>query len=338
MFAPFKVLLPAVAAACLAAPAFADGPMWFADFDAAQAEAQKTGKDMLVDFTGSDWCGWCKKLHAEVFDIEAFQKGVESDFVLVALDFPRDEAVKAKVPNPARNDELLKQHAVNGFPTILLMTPAGEVYGRTGYRPDGAEPYVAHLGELRTSGKRALEQLGELEDAYATAEGEAKLQAWDRLADLAVTLDSDSPFGARLAEPLKGGIAMDPKNEQGRKLRAVEALIKLGQADEAVYAAVPELDPTNEHGLGEQALEARFAGVNSDTTARLALASLIAFDSTSKFKDTERATRMYANVAMWLAGPLADPEAAKPWARKALDLKPADAGMVSALEQIVAGS
>jgi len=338
MLHPFKVLLPAAAALCLSASAFADGPTWFADYDVAAAEAAKSGKDMLVDFTGSDWCYWCKKLDAEVFEFEAFQKGVENDFILVALDFPNDEAVKAKVPNPARNQELMEQNGVQGFPTILLMNSKGEVYARTGYQAGGPEKYVEHLGELRTSGKRALEQVGTLLAAFNAAEGPAKLEAWDKLADLADTLDGESPFGARLAAPLKVAFTVDPKNEQGRKLRAVKALFALGQADDEVFALVAELDPTNANGLLEQAVMSRFSGVSDDVSARAAVAALTDFEAKAKFTDPQVATRLYANVAMWLSGPLADPEAAKAWAQKALDLKPDDEQMVAALEKIAAGS
>src|SRR5262245_14207111 len=101
------------AAVSLASLAFAGGSQWFADYDLAQKEAEKTGKDLLVDFTGSDWCGWCIRLHGEVFEHEAFDRGVEKDFVLVALDFPHAKEVKAKVPNPERNAELLRLHGVN---------------------------------------------------------------------------------------------------------------------------------------------------------------------------------------------------------------------------------
>ena len=337
MFHPFKALLPAAAAVLLAAPAFADGPTWFADYDTAAKEATKTGKDLLVDFTGSDWCVWCKRLHAEVFDFEAFQKGVENDFILVALDFPNSDEAKAKVPNPDRNDELQQKYAIKGFPTILLMTPEGEVYGRTGYQEGGPEKYVTHLGELRTNGKRDLVQVRKLALAFDEAKGEAKLAAWDELAAFADTLDGESPFAQRLAEPLKAAFAVDPKNEQGRKLRAVKALFKLGEADDGVMAMATELDPANENGLLEQALEARFAGVRDDTTARAAITALTDFDAKAKFKDSQVAMRMYANVAMWLAGPLQDAEAAKPWARKALDLKPEIPPMVEALQQIVDG-
>ena len=48
----------------------ASPPHWYADFDKATAAAEKEGKDLLVDFTGSDWCGWCIRLDEEVFEHE----------------------------------------------------------------------------------------------------------------------------------------------------------------------------------------------------------------------------------------------------------------------------
>lgn len=332
-----KTVLPALAAVCLSVPALADDSIWFADYDLAAAEAKKTGKDLFVDFTGSDWCGWCIRLHKEVFDFEAFQKGVEQDFVLVALDFPRAEEVKAKVPNPQRNDELRDLHGVRGYPTILLMTADGEVFARTGYRPGGPEAYVANVTEIRASGKRALKEVGEKLGAWESAEGEAKLAAWDKLAELALTLDGDSPFAGRLADPLATAFETDPDNAQGRTLAAVKALMKLGLVDETLHAKVLELDPDNAEGLREQALEAQFGGVGDDATARAAIAALTDFEAAAKFKDTKLAARLTTNAATWLAGPLEDPEAAKPWAQKALDLKPEDPEQVAALEKIVAG-
>ncbi|HTE06680.1 MAG TPA: thioredoxin family protein [Planctomycetota bacterium] len=333
---PFSALLPAVAALCLSATAFAEGATWFADFDEASKEAAKTGKDMLVDFTGSDWCFWCKKLDKEVFSFEAFQKGVENDFILVALDFPNAEEVKAKVPNPKRNDELRDQHGIKGYPTILLMTPKGEVYGRTGYQEGGPEKYVEHLAGLRVSGKAELERVGTVLGAWEKAEGEAKPKAWDELAAFAETLDGNSPFGARLAAPLKTVFATDSRNEMGSKLRAVKVLYKLGLADDEVAAQVAGLDPENAAGLREMALEGQFADVHDGPTAKAAVDALGAFDAGLKFQDAALATRLYATVATWLASPqqLNDPEAAKLWAQKALAGNPDDPEMVSALKEI----
>lgn len=121
---------------------------WYDDFDLASTAAKAQGKDLLVDFTGSDWCGWCIKLHKEVFVRDKFLIPAKEKFVLVALDYPRSEEAKAKVPNPERNNELRKTYKVRGYPTVLLMTADGEVYGNTGYRKGGAESYIQYLDTL----------------------------------------------------------------------------------------------------------------------------------------------------------------------------------------------
>jgi len=72
------------------------GDTWYGDFDLATAAAKKAGKDLFVDFTGSDWCGWCIRLHDEVFGHDEFVTGAQKDFILVSLDFPRSEEALAK--------------------------------------------------------------------------------------------------------------------------------------------------------------------------------------------------------------------------------------------------
>jgi thiol:disulfide interchange protein len=66
-------------------------PKWVTDWEAAKAQAKKEGKDLLVDFTGSDWCGWCIKLHEEVFSHAEFSGPATELFVFVELDFPRQK-------------------------------------------------------------------------------------------------------------------------------------------------------------------------------------------------------------------------------------------------------
>src|SRR5262245_22597297 len=174
----------ALAAPALTAPAFAGAPAedhgdWVADFDKAVEIAKKEKKDLFVDFTGSDWCGWCIKLHSEVFDHAEFLTAAKADFVLVSLDFPRTADAKAKVPNPKRNEERSKRYEIQGFPTILLMTPDGDVYGQTGYQPGGPEKYVEHLKELRTKGRAELDQVIAIVRDFESGNAEAKTKASD---------------------------------------------------------------------------------------------------------------------------------------------------------------
>ncbi|MGB0767609.1 MAG: hypothetical protein ACPGYV_07840, partial [Phycisphaeraceae bacterium] len=94
----------------------------------------------------------------------------KKNWVLVALDFPRDEEIKAKVPNPERNKELQAKYGVRGFPTILLMTADGEVFGRTGYQAGGPEKYLEHMAELR-AGRQQIADI-EVDDDFAAVRNE----------------------------------------------------------------------------------------------------------------------------------------------------------------------
>ena len=151
------------------------------------------GKDLLVDFTGSDWCGWCIKLHDEVFEHDIWMEGAQKDYILVALDFPRAEEIKAKVPNPERNEELQAKYGVRGFPTILMMTSDGEVYGRTGYQAGGPEKYLEHMAELRADGRKALKMSKRIQGAFEAAGDEAaKWKAWGPAIELLEGLSAAS--------------------------------------------------------------------------------------------------------------------------------------------------
>jgi protein disulfide-isomerase len=89
---------------------------------------------MLLDFTGSDWCGWCIKIDKEVFATPDFKEFGEKSLVLVEVDFP-----KAKAQTPAvktQNEGLERKFKVNGYPTLVLLDSAGkEVKRWEGFDP-----------------------------------------------------------------------------------------------------------------------------------------------------------------------------------------------------------
>jgi len=125
------------------------GEVWMTDFEAAQAKAAAEQKPMLLDFTGSDWCGWCIKLDKEVFSQEAFQSYAAEALVLVELDFPRSKDQSAELK--AQNKALAEKYGIRGFPTILILSPEGELIEKTGYRRGGAESYVEHIMSILAS-------------------------------------------------------------------------------------------------------------------------------------------------------------------------------------------
>ncbi len=152
-------LAAALAALALAPLATAGDSSWHPDLLPALEKAKAENKDLLVDFTGSDWCGWCIKLDEEVFAKDEFRAYADEHFVLVALDFPTQDGETWKaMPEDlhARNSEHQAAFNIQGFPTILLMTAEGVAYGRTGYQPGGPEAYNEHLDEFRTGDERTM--------------------------------------------------------------------------------------------------------------------------------------------------------------------------------------
>lgn len=119
---------------------------WMTNMAEAQKIATAEKKDLLVNFTGSDWCAWCIRLKKEVFSKPEFSV-VSKDFVLVEIDFPQNKPqsdAEKKI-----NQSLATQYKIEGYPTVLLINAKGEVYAQTGYKPGGAEKYVQQLLELK---------------------------------------------------------------------------------------------------------------------------------------------------------------------------------------------
>jgi len=271
---------------------------WLADFDAAVAAAKAEGKDLLVDFTGSDWCGWCIKLDDEVFKHDEFYNEASKHFVLVALDFPNDPEIKAKVPNPKRNEELQEKYEVQGFPTILLMNADGEVYGSTGYRPGGAQKYVDFVGTLANSGKALLAAGKTLPAAYETAEDKTKVVR-EAIALLGGAVEGAAGADA-VATVVRHAYELDPKNEHGLKVAALSALLKIGAGDAADLDLADTLDPKNEHGALERALVQRISSVEDEAGANTAADRVLAFSKLGvAVNDKEALLRPVLSVTFW---------------------------------------
>ena len=122
------------------------GSGWETDFDKASKQAKAEGKYLLLDFSGSDWCGWCIRLDKEVFSQDTFQEYAEKNLVSVLLDFPRRK--EQSDAEKKQNRDLAEKYGIRGYPTVILLSPEGELVGRTGYQPGGPEKYVEHLAAM----------------------------------------------------------------------------------------------------------------------------------------------------------------------------------------------
>ena len=122
------------------------GDVWLTDFEAAKKSAAEKKRPILIDFSGSDWCGWCIKLDKEVFSKKDFKQYAEDNLVLFLADFPRSKKQSSAVKK--QNQELAQQYGIRGYPTILLLDANGNVLAKTGYQRGGAKAYVLHLQKL----------------------------------------------------------------------------------------------------------------------------------------------------------------------------------------------
>jgi thioredoxin-related protein len=217
----------------------AEEDLWTSDFAAAKTKAKADKKYMLVDFTGSDWCIWCKKLHAEVFDKETFKTEAPKRFVLVELDYPREKNLPEKLK--AQNSELAKRYEIRGYPTVLLMDAEGQVIAHTGYRPDGPDKYMKELngfseiydGVLKTKAELAKAQgldraklLDQLMVAYDKLNNPAdELLAWGKEI---VAIDAENKAGLRKKYECR--VALMDAAQLAKETKLVEAVAVLERA------------------------------------------------------------------------------------------------------------
>jgi thioredoxin-related protein len=171
---PMITAATAMLAIHCSAVATADEP-WTNDFASAKKLAVETKKSLLVDFTGSDWCGFCIALDKEVFAKDEFKKLVAEKFVPVTIDFPQDKA-KMSEETTKQNDELQEKYGVEGYPTVLLTDETGKPFASTGYRKGGAEPYVKHLNELLASRDKRDKAFKQAADATGVDKAKALLE------------------------------------------------------------------------------------------------------------------------------------------------------------------
>lgn len=128
----------------------AQAQTWHTDWDEAAKESRQKSRPILINFTGSDWCGWCIKLKDEVFNTQTFKDWAAKSVVLLEVDFPRRTQISAK--QKAHNDKLAKKYAVRGYPTIIFADSKGAVLGQYGYDAGGPGNWTKKANALIKKG------------------------------------------------------------------------------------------------------------------------------------------------------------------------------------------
>lgn len=120
---------------------------WGDNYEKALAQAKADKKLLVLDFTGSDWCGWCIKLNKEVFSQPEFKEYAAKNLVLMEVDFPQTKQLSAEVK--AQNDKLQKKYKIQGYPTIVVLNAEEKKVGELGYQPGGPKAFTAELDKLK---------------------------------------------------------------------------------------------------------------------------------------------------------------------------------------------
>lgn len=135
---------------------------------AALEEAKKENKLVLLDFTGSDWCGWCMKMEEESLGKPEFINYAAKYLVTLVVDFPMHRELPGDLKSA--NKVLKSKYGVEGFPTLVALSPDGKVvWKQTGYIGGGPFGVIAPLNRSRMALGFPAAELGPASTSVATA-------------------------------------------------------------------------------------------------------------------------------------------------------------------------
>ncbi len=119
---------------------------WKYDFEEALALAKEKDQNIVLLFTGSDWCPPCIKLERKIFSNPDFKEFADQNFVWVKADFPKCKKNRLPENQQLKNSILAERYNKKMiFPVILVIDKKGKVLGATGYRKMSAMRYIQLL-------------------------------------------------------------------------------------------------------------------------------------------------------------------------------------------------
>ena len=121
---------------------------WITDYKKAQEEAKATHKLVLVDFTGSDWCGYCIQLDRFILSKPEFKEYASKNLVLLEIDFPKRKAQSLELRK--QNMALAERFQIEAFPTLVVLNEEGKALWRyDGFYEGGVNAFLAELAKVR---------------------------------------------------------------------------------------------------------------------------------------------------------------------------------------------
>lgn len=136
---------------------------WMQSVDEAKEKARVSGKNLLIYFDGSDWCPYCKQLTGNVLETPVFERFAAENYELVHLDFPRYQAARQQVEDPARNGRMAEYYRVFSYPMLVMADSDGQPIVKIGYDQSGASAFVATLGKIQRMSAQRDQRIAQIE-------------------------------------------------------------------------------------------------------------------------------------------------------------------------------
>ena len=209
---------------------------WYTNLDVAKKLAVKEGKDLLIEFTRSEGCGWCVKLEKEVLSQDGFKDKVAKNYVMVVLNYPHDSS-KWTAEVKAQHAKLLNHYQIRKFPYLVFADASGQPYESESYRDRKPEAYLNEIIEIQNKRNKRDKAF----TAAKNAEGKEKARLLEKgMAEISRRYHRHYP--EIIAEIAKA----DPDDTSGfmAKIRVDEVRAGLGHMlkphyEESNYEAIP---------------------------------------------------------------------------------------------------
>ncbi len=123
---------------------------WVYDLEEAKSLASKEQKQIILVFSGSDWCAPCIKLEKNIWESPEFQKAATDNWILLKADFPRKKKNRLSKEQTERNELLAERYNPSGyFPLVVILNASGKVLGTTAYKDFTPSAYILHLQSFK---------------------------------------------------------------------------------------------------------------------------------------------------------------------------------------------
>lgn len=205
---------------------------WIEDYQTAKARAAKEGKDILMDFTGSDWCHWCIQLNREVFDQPTFKAEAPKKYILLLLDFPNRKSQSKELKR--QNAELAQKYGIDGYPSIILADSTGRMIGKAGYEAGGDVKYLRRLSMLKLSD--AISQFMDVNDPTGAnnkvdefiKENPMEAAEKQEVLYMKAVVSSSTGDAQKTILALKAAYDADPNTRGGKRIAEIMESVKNG--------------------------------------------------------------------------------------------------------------